>query len=204
MLDDLVALLDRQVRFLLEKKGAAFFRQLSQFVKFIHEEPRLAVCLEDMRKDATEARHLYLKHDEAFVPQLVELRRELVKLGPGVDDSTMTPEEGYNDPHRWGASLAKFDLITAGKIALSWEVDTTKDTTRSGKLFGIIETKIGQLQQRNDASRQAPTAETTARSAALADFERRVSNLRARHVYEYRQIVERKLLATGLLLDGIV
>jgi hypothetical protein len=63
MLEDLVELLERQWRFLHAQEGIAFYRQLPLFMRFIQEDPRLAVLIDDMRQDGISLLRRHSQHE---------------------------------------------------------------------------------------------------------------------------------------------
>jgi hypothetical protein len=114
--DPIVDLLDRQADFLLEQVGdETFLFQVEPFLRAISADGVLALYLEDLRDELIGIIQVLEAIDAELVPQLVELREDLVRLRPDADDSDATPpvpRPGVPDMAallRYQDTLAHFD-----------------------------------------------------------------------------------------------
>ena len=116
-MDGSLELLDRQVAFLLRQlDDAAFLVQLDPFLRVLEQDPILSGCLDDIRETLPRIAAVMEAADSELVPELLELRRELVELRPSEDDSgALAPETRRSlDRAVYEATLAFFDELAAG------------------------------------------------------------------------------------------
>jgi hypothetical protein len=87
-------LLDRQYQRLRERDGVEFWRELPRFYETITNGPRqLVSALAELREQASGQEREFRAADAALIPELVELRNELVRLAPEAD-AVGDPETG--------------------------------------------------------------------------------------------------------------
>jgi hypothetical protein len=114
VLEDVVELLDRQLAFLTRQQGAEFLLQLGPFLDVLRTEPRIVALIDDLEREAGEARDRFARHDDEAVAELVSLRDELMGLAPRYDDSTAEPpEDPAVSPADYLFSYANFDHIAS-------------------------------------------------------------------------------------------
>jgi hypothetical protein len=152
-------LLDRQYARVRDKDGAAFFVELRRFVELIESQAQLTQTLDELRAEAAATEQAFREHDARLVPDLVELRQELVRLAPEADDSTMTrPQQEILTPvPAWNFSLANFDQVaTDGPDHVIQR--TGYDDSRSGMLVAILQNKLRRLQWEDHSTPGVPRA----------------------------------------------
>jgi hypothetical protein len=90
-LEPVVELLDRQVDYVLRQgSDEDFLIQVEPFLRALRSDPRLAAHLDDLREEVVDIVRVLEQVDAELVPELVELRRELVELRPATDDCDAT------------------------------------------------------------------------------------------------------------------
>jgi hypothetical protein len=86
--DPTTELLDRQVAFLLKQPDdASFLIQVEPFLRALETDDRLRSYLEDILDELVRGAQVLEAIDAELVPELVELRNDLVTLRPDADDS---------------------------------------------------------------------------------------------------------------------
>jgi hypothetical protein len=116
-MDHSLELLDRQVAFLLgQPDDAAFLVQLDPFLRALEGDTILAAYLDDIRDDLVDITLVMEKIDAELVPELVELRNELVAMRPSVDDSNAPAPGSQRTPELFAyeTTLAFFDEAVDG------------------------------------------------------------------------------------------
>jgi hypothetical protein len=144
--DPLVELLDRQVDFLLRQTdSAAFLIQIEPFLRTLRTEPQLAAYLDDLVEEVVYIIDAMEKVDAELTSELVELRRELVELRPGADDSHLEPPSASDSPAvklqvrlSYGGTLACFDECAVSKPE---PFDANGRGGLAGTLLGILRNK---------------------------------------------------------------
>jgi hypothetical protein len=87
-MDATVELLDRQFNFLLKQPDdASFLIEVEPFLRALRDDDRLASYLDDLRDELVRVIQVLEQTDAELVPELIELRNELVTLRPEADDS---------------------------------------------------------------------------------------------------------------------
>jgi hypothetical protein len=114
--DPLTELLDRQVDFLLaQEDDESFLIQVEPFLRALHTDARVSAYLEDIKTELVQIGQVLEEIDAELVPQLIELRQELVALWPGAEDSEAAPPDHTSvaeqalAPLRYRRTLAFFD-----------------------------------------------------------------------------------------------
>jgi hypothetical protein len=91
-MDATVELLDRQFNFLLKQPDdASFLIEVEPFLRALRDDDRLASYLDDLRDELVRVIQVLEQTDAELVPELIELRNELVTLRPEADDSGAAP-----------------------------------------------------------------------------------------------------------------
>jgi hypothetical protein len=185
-----IDLLDRQYERLRTRDGVAFMRELPRFYETITAGPTAVVAaMRTLRKEAEACEREFQDADLSLIPELVQLRSELVALAPECDDSgDLRPP---NPTMSWTYGLANFDqLASHGPDRLVERGDD--DPSRSGMMLRILQSKLNELRH------PVPTPGILAPDGAapqepqtgVDDFGRRLGNaadLHRHHVRTYQQ-----------------
>ena len=169
-MDATTELLDRQVAFLVKQPDdASFLIQVEPFLRALETDDRLRSYLEDVLDELVRDIQVLQAVDLELVPELVELRDELVTLRPEADDSDAEPPEpggirqalalvGYQQ------TLAYFDeQVTAEPELFNLKAEGGKAKT----LLSILQAK--DQQYLIDEERRARTEQTSDEPEAVAD-----------------------------------
>ena len=161
--DPTTELLDRQVNFLLQQPDeASFLIQVEPFLRALETDDRLRSYLEDVLDELVRDVQVLEAVDAELVPELVELRHELVTLRAAADDSDAErPQPGASrqplDLLGYRQTLAYFDEQVAAEPELfNYEAEGGK----AKMLLGILQAK--DQQYLSDEEEQRVRAEQTA------------------------------------------
>jgi hypothetical protein len=180
---DSLELLDRQYARLAAQDGAGFIQELRRFYDFLTAGPApVSDAVRVLRDEACEVEEAFNRHDDELVPQLVEIRNELVNQAPDADDSNLQRPQGTRDlaTAHWTYSLANFDLVASdGSDRLI--VNQGYDASRSGMLLRILESRLRELQWTTDARGTNPTVSQVNLRPELDGVAREVRVLAGRH-----------------------
>lgn len=221
VVDPLVELLDRQVDFLLrQRESAAFLIQVEPFLRVLRTEPRLAAYLEDLLEDVVHIVDDMEEVDSELTSELLELRRELVELWPGADDSNLeAPSESDTRAAKLQAALSY-----RGTLAYfdEWASSEPEPFNADG-MGGLAKALLGILQNKNTASLQEAEAASAFKNADPEDvstearpptedehntsgrdplnaWRRRLGNVQRRYDYAVRLLRLRTRTSAGLAL----
>ena len=148
MTETAVDLLDRQHERFQAAGGAEFVHELRRFYEFITAGPAAVVsALAELRAEASEVEERFAEHDRELVPELVQLKVDLVARVPEADDSGVSrPIDRFSRPDpAWAYGFANFDQVATGGPDRSVTVQKW-DTSASGMLLSILETRLKELQ----------------------------------------------------------
>lgn len=148
MAHDVTDLLDRQTEFLLRRPtDAEFLIQVPTYLRALRDEPRLAIHMEDLLREATALLSRHEAHDARAVPELVTLRDELVALAPKIDDAAASPptDGAPTALLAWRLTLAAFDRLVAGDLA-PYVSDGRPAHGKTRALIAILNPKLALLQ----------------------------------------------------------
>lgn len=109
-------LLDRQVDFLLRQSDdATFLVQLDPFLRALESDMTLAAYLDDVRFALPDITQVMEAIDAELVPELVELRNELVSMRPSIDDADVSVPSSQRTVERfeYESTLAFFDEVAS-------------------------------------------------------------------------------------------
>jgi hypothetical protein len=196
MTETAVDLLDRQHERFQAAGGAEFVHELRRFYEFITAGPAAVVsALAELRAEASEVEERFAEHDRELVPELVQLKVGLVARVPEADDSGVPrPIDRFSRPDpAWAYGFANFDQVATGGPDRSVTVQKW-DTSASGMLLSILETKLKELQWVVTTSSGVRTTAETNLRPDLDDLGLRLRNLNDRHRHaaqEFNQAVER-------------
>lgn len=203
MLNDLVELLERQWRFLFAQEGAAFYRQLRRFIKFIQEDPRLVTHLDDIQRDAQKLIQKHHQHDHDLTQQLIALKADFSQVAPDEDDSSTAPPANEWPPHGYETSLAYFNEVATNSHVRQIQIDTLADTSSSKTLLKILAAKFNNPTSLLSKPGQRITR-TDAQQSQVDSLERQRLYLKQQHEYAHRNFIDEKLTSSGLLLSGVL
>jgi hypothetical protein len=134
-----LSLLERQAAALAQQQTSVdFLVSVEPFLRALANEPRIAVHLEDLRDETIDRVRVLECTDAELVPELVELRRQLVKLRPDLDDSNMPQPTPDQNEQSWNDSLARFDAVA---IADPEPLNYNGDGARAELLLEILNSK---------------------------------------------------------------
>jgi hypothetical protein len=179
---DPIELLDRQHQRLQEMTGAAFVQELKRFHDFITGGPAdVVAALATLRAAAAASEAAFVEHDRELVPELVELRNDLVARVPEADDSAVPRPAVRGIPAmEWMFGLANFDEVAAGGPERSIQRDGY-DQSASGMLARILEHKLRDLQWAETTSDGITRPSEVNLRPDLDDLALRLRNLNDRH-----------------------
>jgi hypothetical protein len=220
--DALVELVDRQADFLLgQADSAAFLIQVEPFLRALRADPRLAAYLDDLVDEVVQIVDAMEAVDAELTAELVELRRELVRLRPEADDSTVElPSKsepaavGREARLSYAGTLAYFDRW-AGTPPEPFNADGEGGLAKT--LLGILHGKYtAYLQEMVAAARRkdaaagtepedvevAPTADDERAPAPdpLDAWARQLVNVQRRYHHSVRLLKLRTRTSAGLAL----
>jgi hypothetical protein len=137
-LEELVGLLDRQFRFLLEQNDDDFSRELRRTLGALWSEPRLALLLRETRDKVYQLLGQFEQHDRGTVEQLKELRNRLEQQVPELDSPSERQSSGASeDDEPTSCRFADFDAVLAPRARRL--AHTRGDESASGELTPILE-----------------------------------------------------------------
>jgi hypothetical protein len=138
-MDAAVSLLDRQAAALAQQQTSVdFLVSVEPFLRAVRDEPRIAVHLEDLRDETIDRVRVFEGIDAEMVPEIFELRRQLVELRPDLDDSNIPQPTPDQDEQPWNDSLARFDAVV---LADPEPLNYKGDGARSELLLEILNGK---------------------------------------------------------------
>lgn len=179
---DPVELLDRQHTRLQAQGGPEFVHELRRFYEFITAGPDAVTgTLAELRAEAQRIEGEFEEHDEALVPELINVKEQFVTRAPEADDSARPRPQQMGAPSmEWAYSLANFDQVaTIGPDRNV--VRQSCDTSRSGMMLRILEHKLRALQWYERPEGPNPKPSETNLRPDLDDLVRDVGNLGERH-----------------------
>lgn len=198
MSDRLVDLLDRQVAAAMRRQDPAeFMLALVRFVGFLRSDARLAVHVEEIRREAEVYTEAWRHHEADVIPQLVRLRDELLKLVPALDDSAMTEPTFEESSMAFERSFALFDRLAAGRPRRDNVIEGNRgglyDSTRSGEMVSIL------VERAREAREASASDEATNEDVRRLELE--IRSIASWQTYKYRQriIGLRASAATALM-----
>lgn len=134
-------MLERQFAFLMRQPDdAAFLVQLEPFLRALQGDPIIAAYLEDIREDLLKIVQVMEQADAELVPELIDLRNELVALRPSSDDSDAPPPGTHRTMERfeYEVTLAFFDEFVAREPP---KFDEHSEGGTAGTLLNILRGK---------------------------------------------------------------
>lgn len=202
--EDTRELLGWQTDFLLKQEtDPEFLVQVPAYLKTLRSEPRLAIHMADLDREAAILLATHAPHDSQQRPELAQIRDELVHLAPEADDSQEArPIGGGPDMLRWAMTLAAFDLIINGE--LQPPVTSGFGLGRTGHLVEILQAKLRDLQHPLPTDNKAPSENQRPDLDALAV---RLGNAARRHEHFANQVRLAERTSAGLALrrlDGVL
>ena len=152
-LEELVALLDRQYRFLMDQEGVDFVRQLVRFLDVVQRDPRLDLICGDLASEGEQLLIDYSSSESKLVRRLASLRDELLELAP----------DAAANAYALGASAVADNL--SGGLSLFDEIVENRSSdlghlivntiggypTTSGQLISVLDNGLNALQYGIDA-----------------------------------------------------
>jgi hypothetical protein len=179
---DPIELLDRQHQRLRERDGAEFVQELRHFYDFITSGPAPVVAaLAELREEAAGTERVFEEHDRELIPELVQLRNDLVACVSDIDDSDAPRPAGRGAASmEWAFGLANFDQLATGGPDLV-RVNQGLDTSASGMMLRILEQKLRRVQFTAVSAdgKLVPSEEN--QRPELNELTRRLRNLADRH-----------------------
>ena len=184
----------------------AFVQELPRFYELI-SSGAAGKALAELRQDAHERVLRFKAHDRGLIPELVEVKADLVRRAPEVDDSPIRRPRGTHPPPlEWQFGFANFDQIAShGPDRLV--VAQGQDTSASGMLLRILDNKLRQLRWRRTGPSGATEISQENLRPDLDDLARRVRNLGDRHRHaeqEFSQEMSRHGGFQVAYLDGAI
>jgi hypothetical protein len=143
--DPTLELLDRQVEFLLKQPDdASFLVQIGPFLRALNDDDRLASYLEDISDELLRVVQVLEVADAELVPELVELRDELIKIRPEADDSGYERPDGTRGADKLMANLAYQQTLAYFDALAFGEPEPFDARGKGGKavsLLAVLQTK---------------------------------------------------------------
>jgi hypothetical protein len=154
MADTAIELLDRQHERLQTADGAEFVHELRRFYEFITAGPDAVVsALGDLRAEAASVVEAFAQHDSRLVPDLAQLKADLVARVPEADDSGVPRPNGrFSRPDpAWTYGFANFDQVaTGGPATLARDAPTTRSLIQTRTASHKIDEQLMDAQLRED------------------------------------------------------
>lgn len=136
----------------LAASGPDFLRRLAEYVDLFKTDKKIKTAVEAIRKEVQDTDATLTRQDQAFVAELVPIRRQLAQRAPEVDDANKPWPGPYNafDQsnarafHEWTWTLANFDAVAEDRDEKMVE-RRDLDSSRSRMLVAILEAKLHDL-----------------------------------------------------------
>jgi hypothetical protein len=171
-LGDLIAILDSEVRLLLDQDDVRLLIGLPRFLDLMDSEPRLASALAVLR-DAVRSRELeFRRHDETLKEEIRALWKRDERLFVGAEEAAQSQGEGERF-HALGRSPSFASAIDEpAEAAFPADDEIGRDPSRSGGLLKLLNHWHHWIQDPQDKDRVGSVLE----------------RLRGRHDHEYRRL----------------
>lgn len=140
MLDDAIELVARQTAFLLRQEAEAVFVQLRPYLEALQSDPRVSAVLTEFASDAAVALERFQRSDTETIAQLLEIRRELTKIAPDLDDA-LRPEPEEPPIERELRHFDEFAEKPLG-IAFPFSAGAVEDSSTTRHLLEILDHKL--------------------------------------------------------------
>jgi hypothetical protein len=204
--EDTRELLNWQTDFLLRQEtDAEFLVQVPAYLQTLRGEPRLAIHMEDLDREAALLLAAHEPHDSQELPELSQIRDELVQRAPEAGDSEEAPPSGGLDMLRWAMTLAAFDPIVSGELQPA--STSGFGLGRTGHLVEMLQAKLQRLQRPLPSDDGAPSSSRQNQRPDLDDLAMRLGNVARRHEHFANHVRLTERTSAGLALkrlDGVL
>ncbi len=190
---DVIDLLDRRYRFLEMQSGAAYFRELRRWFRWLNREPRCQAALLDLRVEAEQIVKSFNEADGRTVGELLHVRDQAVATFPTIATDQNQPEpDSFDDPSGhmlWQQSIAHFNRI-ANTDNIQATTTGTEDPSRTRKLITILAAKLHAIEVGPD----------TVDGPALRALREQIRVIEERHTLRLWNFLNDKLSSPGVAL----
>jgi hypothetical protein len=201
--EDTRDLLNWQTDFLLRQEtDAEFLVQVPAYLQTLREEPRLAIHMQDLDREAAELLSAHEPHDAQMAPGLSRVRDELVQRVPEADDSREAPPSGrVTDVRQWQMTLASFDRVASGELQPG--PTSGRGLGRTGWLVEILTAKLESLQHPTQDNFGVLSRSEQNQRPDLDDLALRIGNAARRHEHFVNGVRLAERTSGGLALKRL-